>query len=114
MKNVIYKVAIIIIILTPFNAFASKFDGNYNFNIKTTRGNCIASAGKIDISDGLISGALISNSEKFKIKGKVKDDGTFKGRISGGIATFKGSFNNNKPTATWRNRFGCAGDILIR
>lgn len=114
MKMFAYLVTLTLLVLSPSIAIAGTYDGNYNFKIKTTRGSCTASSGVVKVADNEISGTLLSEGQKFKIYGKVKDDGTIKGKISGGVATFKGNFENGKAIAKWRNRFGCAGSILIR
>ena len=114
MKNLLYITAFSLLVASSSISYANTFDGGYNFKIKTTRGNCSASSGQFKIEVGKISGTVVSDGTKFKIFGKVKDNGAIKGKISGGVATFKGAFENGKATVKWRNRFACAGDILIR
>jgi len=91
----------------------TKYDGTWNFKIQTTRGNCSASSSSVEIKNGKIKGTLKSDGERFRITGKVKDDGSVKGKIGVGIASFKGQFAANSGMGEWRGRFGCGGKVFI-
>ncbi len=94
MKFFVYTIAASLMFIATITASANFFDGAYSFKIKTTRGSCTASSGIVKVEEGKITGTLKSDGTIFKISGKIKQDGSLKGRISGGVATFKGNFEN--------------------
>lgn len=91
----------------------TKYDGTWKFKVQTTRGNCSALPSSVEIVNGKIKGTLKSDGESFKISGKVKDDGSVKGKIGVGVASFNGQFNSNSGVGEWRGRFGCGGKVII-
>lgn len=113
MRSIKQLLLIILISLIPTTASAGSFDGTYNFKVKTTKGTCTAAPGEITIEDGKILGTINSDGKTFKVFGRVSEKGKLKGKIAGGLATFKGEFKNGKVQSSWRNRFGCSGTIFI-
>jgi len=95
-------------------AFASQYDGSWSFKIQTTRGNCAATSSSVEIKNGKINGSLKSDGETFRINGRVKDDGSVKGKIGVGVATFSGQFGSRSGNGEWKGRFGCGGKFFIQ
>ena len=105
-------VAGVLLVATP--VWAGKYDGQWTFSVKTTKGSgCSARPGIVTVEDGKISGSLKSEGKTFKVKGKIKEDGKFRGRVMG-VSSYKGEFKGNQGKGTWKNRYGCAGTVSIR
>ena len=94
-------------------AIANQFDGDWRFRVVTTHGPCFAAPGLVLVTNGKISGSVKGVNETFRVTGSLKDDGTLKGRISKGMANFKGSVSGGSGSATWSGRGGCKGTIQM-
>lgn len=104
-----------IFMLASLSAQAGHYDGIKEFKVQSNRaGDCSASAGNVKIENGKISGNLLISGLTLRINGKVSEDGSFKGKVGIGVATFIGRFSGNSGTGTWKGRLGCKGKIFIQ
>lgn len=115
-KNLITRFVVVVaalVLISP--VYASPYDGNWIFSIKTLRGSgCSANPGRIVIDDGKITGSMVSEGREYGVTGKVSDDGKVRGKVGGGLANFKGTMTTSSGSGTWKNRFSCSGTMAIR
>ena len=107
-------VAIIGISAPLATALAAAEDGKYRFKMLSQSGSCDGSPNVIVIQNGKISGKFSGSSGVVRLSGRVKSDGTFKGSLSGGLATFKGSLNGNSGKGSWSGVGACTGTFQVR
>ena len=115
MKKIVLFNMLLAFFFVTSPALASTYDGEWRFKITTMVGsNCSAAAGNIDVSDGKFRGIIKSEGLKLRVRGKVSEDGSIKGKVGTGLATLKGTIASNSGGGTWRNRFGCRGTFSLR
>lgn len=118
--NIVHKFSASATFIAIFLAFtglttaATQFDGRWQFNITTTHGPCIAAPGEVTVEDGKIKGTVKGVNETPKVSGKIKPDGSIRGRVSKGLANFRGKITGNSTVISWSGRGGCKGKIRLR